>query len=335
MHRLAVLVLEASHSRLICVPTAFHELVTLVAQLLSLKRTQLTLVQLKDDAELLLTSNSDYQSVLKDHSETLVLAARIRPESEICLTRNYVLAFTARHKLRAHNLDDETVTYWESKSINWTGRVCVKSENVLIFTGGNTKPNSAHVYDLTLGKETQLEDMKKGRMWHGLCALEEVVYAVGGREASDGQSQTSAEVLIGQSWLELPALNTPRESMTLLPHQQAVYAIGGFDGNLRLTTIEKYEGQVWTVLPITLPAPRQMSGVLLYATKALIVGGQDDRSDQNDVFEMDLESGEIKHKPALPAADFFTGRQVVRRGEQVWAFGRKTYVLSEDRWSSF
>jgi hypothetical protein len=123
--------------------------------------------------------------------------------------------------------------------------------------------------------------------------------------------------------------------MTLLPHQQAVYAFGGFDGNLRLTTIEKYEGQVWTVLPITLPAPRQMSGVLLYATKALIVGGQDDRSDQNDVFEMDLETGEIKHKPALPAADFFTGRQVVRRGEQVWAFGRKTYVLSEDRWSSF
>jgi len=335
MHRLAVLILEASHSRLICVPKSLSDLITLVSQLLVLKRVQVTLVQLKDDVETPMNSDTALEAALEDHSDTLVLAARVRPESEIRPTTNYVLAFTGRHKLRVHNLDDESVTYWESKNVNWTGRVCVKAENVLIFTGGNSKPNSAHVYDLTLGRETKLEDMKRGRMWHGLCALEGAVYAVGGREASGGQSQASTEVLIAESWKELPALNTPRESMTLLPHQQAVFAFGGFDGSQRLTTIEKYEGQVWTVLSIALPAPRQMPGVLLTAMKALIVGGQDDRCEQNAVLELDLETGEIQQKPALPAADFFTGRQVVRRREQVWAFGRKTYVLSEDRWSSF
>lgn len=334
MYRLAVLTIESAPSRLVVVPETLWELKALVGQLGAVRREQVVISQVKDDRELAVESDSALQTAVGDTSDALVLTARVKPGSEVVPTTNYVVAFTARHKLRVYNLDTETVTYWESKNINWTGRACVVRADVLIFTGGNTHPNSAFEFDLAVGKETQLEYMKKGRMWHGVCALGEAVYAVGGREETGGRPQASTEVLESQTWRELPPLNTPRESMTLLSHLQAVLAFGGFDGDQRLTTIEKYENEGWTVLSVRLPAPRQMPGVLLSASKALVVGGQDSQEDQTSVFELDLDTGELQTKTPLPVADFFTGRQVVKRGEQVWAFGRKTYVLAEDRWSS-
>jgi hypothetical protein len=85
-----------------------------------------------------------------------------------------------------------------------------------------------------------------------------------------------------------------------------VYAFGGFDGNQRLTTIEKYAENHWEILSCELPSPRQMLGVLfLDDHTALVLGGQEGKYEQSDAYEVDLEAGMSMETVPLPKADFF------------------------------
>lgn len=333
--RLAVLVSDSVPSRLIRVPATLVQLQGQLETIVGLNKAQMEVTLVKSAAETqTIGDEGGFQRACEEVGETLVLM--VRPKAALPgkkPTSNYVLGFAMRHKLRILNLDDDSVVFWESKSINWTGRVCVMSADKLIFTGGNRTPKAAITYDLATCRETQVEDMTQGRMWHGICSLSGAVFAVGGRESQSGLPTSTAEVLKETTWQSLPDLSCPRESLTLVANSGAVYAFGGFDGNHRLTTIEKYAENHWEILSCELPSPRQMLGVLfLDDHTALVLGGQEGKYEQSDAYEVDLEAGMSMETVPLPKADFFTGKQVVKRGEEVWAFGRQTYVRREGMW---
>ena len=333
--RLAVLVSDSAPSRVIRVPGSLEQLHADLAPIVGLDKTILTVYQVHTEGEnKAIRDESTLQRLCADVGNTLVLTVKPRlPQEGRKPTTNYVLGFVMRHKLRVHNLDDDSVVFWESKSISWTGRVCVMSDDRLLFTGGNRTPRTTIAYDLATGEETPLGDMTQGRMWHGLCALNGAVFAVGGRESQSALPTSTTETLKTNTWQALPNLSGPRESLTLMAYAQAVYAFGGFDGNTRLSTIEKYAGKQWEVLSCDLPSPRQMLGVMfLDEHTVLIVGGQAEKCDQSDVYELDMEAGASMESAPLPRGDFFTGRQVVKRGEEIWAFGRQTYVRRGFLW---
>jgi len=333
--RLAVLVSDSVPSRLIRVPGTLGLLQGELEPIVGLGKAQMEVVLVKSAAETeTIRDEGTFQRACTEVRETLVLM--VQPKAALPgkkPTVNYVLGFSMRHKLKVLNLDDDSVGFWESKNISWTGRVCVMSTDKLIFTGGNRTPRAAMAYDLATCRETQLQDMSQGRMWHGLCSLEGTVFAVGGRESQSGIPTSTAEVLKSTTWQGLPDLSCPRESLTLIANSGAVYAFGGFDGSQRLTTIEKYAGKAWETLLCELPSPRQMLGALfLDDHTVLVLGGQEGKYEQSEVYEIDLEAGMSVEAAPLPRGDFFTGRQVVKRGEEVWAFGRQTYVRRGSMW---
>lgn len=333
--RLAVLVSDSVPSRLIRVPGTLVLLQGELETIVGLNRAQMEVILVKSAAETeTIRDEGTFQRACNEVRETLVLM--VRPKAALQgkkPTTNYVLGFSMRHKLRVFNLDDDSVVFWESKNISWTGRVCVLSADKLLFTGGNKTPKATITYDLTTCRETQLEDMTQGRMWHGLCSLEGTAFAVGGREGQSGLPTITAEVLKSTTWQGLPNLSYPRESLTLVVNSEAVYAFGGFDGSQRLTTIEKYAGKNWEILACELPSPRQMVGALfLDDHTVLVLGGHEGKYEQSEVYEMDLDAGMSMEAPSLPRGDFFTGKQVVKRGEEVWAFGRQTYVRRGNMW---
>lgn len=332
VQRFAVVLSDTANTLLVRLPPSYQALIQYLSKLLRVEKEDIALVSLQEAGLGIepITNEVMYEALIADKRK----AVRLQVSS--VGTCNYVLGFAGKNVLKVHNLDTETVFHVESQALNWSGRVCMRSNDKIFFSGGCDRPKSAIELDLRRSLERPLADMKNSRIWHGLCALNGCVYAVGGRETIQGLPSTTAEVFRSEVWTQLPDLNHGRESLSLVANRSTLFAVGGFNGKQRIDTIERLDPEKWTTLPMTLISPRQMTGVAFHTEDVLIVaGGQNGAEDRAEVFELNLKTGERKDLPPLPAADFFNGRQLVlRHPTELWAYGHSVHIFhfQTNRW---
>lgn len=330
--RFAVVLSEKNNSLLVPLPGTYNALVQYLSRVLGIAKDNLGLFSLHENspAKDPIVDEAAYQSLISDRRKA------IRLEVSMVGTCNYVLGFAGKDVLRVHNLDTEAVFHIQSPALNWSGRVCMRANDRIFFSGGSEQPKGAIELDLRNNKERRLEEMKFGRIWHGLNALDACVYAIGGRQSVDGLPSSTAELYQSQVWTKLPNLNHPRESISVVANRSKVFVVGGFDGQRRIDTIERLDSGEWTTLPWTLIGPRQMTGLAFLGEDVLVVaGGQDGAEDRTEVFQLNLRNGERKELPPLPTPDFFNGRQLVlRHPTELWAYGHSIYIyhFQTSRW---
>ena len=333
--RSALLEISPSNLQPVSLPQSYPALVHLLSSLTHFPVSRISVVySIGQDWLSLNEEGYDTISKLTGKGE-LKLAVKLREPAK--WTINYVLSFIAKDTIEVRTIDTGGLAYIRSSGLHWSGRVCMSAIDRFFFSGGYESPRFACEFDLTKGEEHPLANMLRGRIWHGVCCLDETVYAVGGREKRAGQAGSTAEVLLAGLWVSLPMMVFERESMGLVAHGTAVYAFGGFDGEQRLDSIEKYEG-TWILLQWKMPQARQMVGVcFIDQDLAIVAGGQDQQTEQTGVVRMNLKSGEIKALPSLPMGDYFTGWQLVlRNGNEVHALAHYYAVLNlaSDQWVS-
>lgn len=330
--RFAVVLSDVENSLLVRLPGSYQALVQYLSKVLGIAKEDLALESLQEQGpgKDPVKDEATYQALVADKRKG------VRLQASSVGTCNYVLGFAGKDVLKVHNLDTETVFHVQSAGLNWSGRVCMRANDRVFFSGGCDRPKGALELDLRHSQERRLEDMKQSRVWHGLCALDGNVYAVGGRPNLEGIPASTAEVFRAEVWTPLPDLNHNRESISLVANRTTLFAVGGFNGKQRIDSIERLDPGEWTLLVWTLPGPRQMVGVAFLSEDVLVVaGGQNGAEDRTEVCKLNLKTGVRKDLPPLPAADFFNGRQLVlRHPTELWAYGHSVHIfhLQTSRW---
>ena len=69
------------------------------------------------------------------------------------------------------------------------------------------------------------------------------IYAIGGFGGKENQPLKSVEVYDPkvEKWKMVPSMNEPRRALAAAVLADGIYAIGGFDGQTYLNSVEKYE----------------------------------------------------------------------------------------------
>lgn len=315
---------DSSPSILAQAPTSYEELLRYLERLYRLPAASL---QLHTPSQVPVTSQPALDLLLQQEHSTLTLCVSKRASAEAAVF-DYILGFEDRRKLRLLRLEDNTVSFVEAEVLHWTGRACLYGVDSVLFTGGQEYPAGSYLVSISDQGSTELAPMQEGRLWHGLCTIGNKAFAVGGKDPASGAAKQSSEMLENGQWTSLGPLNFPRESMAVAAFRGTLYAVGGFDGSSRLASIEAYKQKHWVMLPVRLPEPRQMPGIVFLGdTKLMVVGGQDEERAKKTVYVVNLDSGKVESLPALPVPDYFTGRQLVRKTSgEVWGFGKQTYI---------
>ena len=315
---------DSSPSTLAQAPVLYEELLRYIERLYHIPAA---LVQLHTVTQVSVTSQPVLDLLLEQESSTLTLCISQRTKADIAST-DYILGFEDRRKLRLMNFEDNAISFVESEVMHWTGRACLYGTNSVLFTGGQEYPAGSFLVSITEQSSTELGSMQEGRIWHGLCTIGNKAFVMGGKDSSSGAAKQSSEMLENGQWVTIAPLNFPRESLAATAYKATLYVVGGFDGCNRLSSIEAYKQKRWSMLPLKLPEPRQMPGIVfLTDTKLMVAGGQDEERAKKTVYVVNLDSGKVETLPSLPVPDYFTGRQLVRKANgEVWGFGKQTYI---------
>lgn len=315
---------DSSPSILAQAPTSYEELLRYLERLYRLPTAS---IQLHTASQVPVTSQPALDLLLLQENSTLTLCISKRTQAEVAIF-DYIIGFEDRRKLRLLRLEDNIVIFIEAEVLHWTGRACLYGDNTVLFTGGQEDPACSYLITISDQGSTELAQMQEGRLWHGLCAVGNKAFAIGGKNPVSGAAKQSSEMLENGQWTSLGPLNFPRESMAVAAFRGTLYVVGGFDGSNRLASIEAYKQKHWVMLPVRLPEPRQMPGIVfLGETKLMVVGGQDEERAKRTVYLVNLDSGKVESLPNLPVPDYFTGRQLVRKASgEVWGFGKQTYI---------
>lgn len=112
------------------------------------------------------------------------------------------------------------------------------------------------------------------------CALKNNIYISGGHIDSRHVWMLNVNV---NSWVKVASLNTGRWRHGMVALKGQIYAIGGFDGQSRLTTMERYSSftNAWTTATPMLEAVSS-AGVVTCMNKLYVIGGAVDDHQSTD-----------------------------------------------------
>ncbi|XP_063415045.1 kelch-like protein 3 isoform X1 [Mytilus trossulus] len=164
--------------------------------------------------------------------------------------------------MKYHILKDRRM---EMSSPRVVPRRCMAVETIVYITGGEIYNrnylNCVEGYNLENGTWMKLKDLPFSRCHHCSVVSEDMhLYIAGGcnKEKVVVNNVMRYERYLDK-WIKVASLNTPRAKFAMAALDGYIYAIGGFDGTSRLSTVEKYcpKTNKWSfVASLALPTSR-------------------------------------------------------------------------------
>jgi len=202
-----------------------------------------------------------------------------------------------------------------SKLKLWDYSVALSLPNGKIFlTGGinctlSSIKQCAYLLDFSQSIENAcevLEPMIQGRYTHTSCYHNNYVYVMGGRhygKGIDGVLNTCERYhLPTKKWESIAPLRSKRCTGVATTYMNRVYIFGGYRGDGRIMTIERYNEvvNVWESVPLLLMYPIEAEGMVKLSEKEIVLlGGKDDFSEQAYVSTYDLERNTSQMEKSL------------------------------------
>lgn len=184
---------------------------------------------------------------------------------------------------------------------SFDGKIYVSGGNSNIMGGAPSK--EFYELDPTTRLWTRRADMPYARSAHGMVALGDRLYVIGG--VSDEDATAVLEYDPGRdAWAVRASIPTPREHLAVVASERRIYAIGGRWANVNLSIVEVYNASTdsWTGAA---PLPTARSGIAAGTIdgRIYVVGGEDPLSlntifGQNEVY--DLEADRWSSAASLP-----------------------------------
>lgn len=207
-----------------------------------------------------------------------------------------------------------------------------------IITGGMNQLRQVVELDLGLMEAKKLQPLLFGRFWHGVAVIEDCLFVSGGKDDEDRPPLSTCEQFDGERWTQLPGLNIPRDSHTMVGYLSSVYVFGGEDEeNRALTSVEKLQGSRWVNLTVRLPAPRTMPGIVFLGEEYVLMLGGMQGGEKANTFRLNMKTGDYEELGKLPIAARFPSNPTACAGLVVYALDNssiKVFALNieEGEW---
>ncbi|CAP23503.1 LOW QUALITY PROTEIN: Protein CBR-KEL-1, partial [Caenorhabditis briggsae] len=126
--------------------------------------------------------------------------------------------------------------------------------------------NTVEIFDRRAHKWRPGPSMLNVRSGAGVTVYDNKIVAVGGHKGPE--IHRSAEILIGEEWMELASMSIPRRNTAATALNGLLYAVGGDDGSSNLSTIEciqlseRSEAQ-WKIVDAPMSQGRSYAGIAL------------------------------------------------------------------------
>ncbi|KAK3100035.1 hypothetical protein FSP39_013760 [Pinctada imbricata] len=251
--------------------------------------------------------------------------------------------------MKYHILKDRRI---EMSSPRMVPRRCMAVNTVVYITGGEIYNrnylNCVEGYSLDGGTWVKLKELPFSRCHHCSVVSEDShLYIAGGynKEQVVVSNVMRYERYLDK-WIKVASMNVPRAKFGMAALDGYIYAIGGYDGTLKLSTVERYcpHTNKWTYVtslpfPISTVMAASLNGHLYCA------GGVVDPSNYCvDLFQRyDPSTDKWEQLCPLPSARTLNGLVAVRG--KLYAVGGKvehvyqtkellTYSLEDDTWTS-
>ena len=219
----------------------------------------------------------------------------------------YILGTELNQKILRLSLPD---LKWELIQIPegfklWDYSVAITLPNGKIFiTGGINYTltdirDSASILDFSQPNDQACEvlpNMFQGRYTHTSCYMNNYVYVMGGRYYGNGQAGVLSKCerfhIPSRKWENIASLKCKRCTGVATTYMNRVYILGGYRGDGRVKTIERYNEvwDVWEAVPLILLYPIEAEGMVRISDREIVLlGGKDDFAEQAYVSVYDLE----------------------------------------------
>ena len=236
------------------------------------------------------------------------------------------------------DLNLKTVSIFEKDFLHGSSRVIITKKNLAIVTGGADHP--AHSYEVSLltGEYLRMPELNEGRYWHAVTALDNVIYITGGRNKRE--VLRSVECYKSGKWELISPMNMPRDSHNAVTANRKIYVFGGTGSEDSTNSIEVLSEGEWTILPVRLPEPRTSPALLFITPSKVLIAGGKYQKDRKEVWQLDVETGEVQEMPKLPASCSFTSNPVSVRNGFVYMLSSEEqellqFDLIEQKWEVF
>ncbi|OBG29123.1 serine/threonine-protein kinase [Mycobacterium sp. 852002-51057_SCH5723018] len=218
--------------------------------------------------------------------------------------------------------DDLPVPVEHAMSVTWQGNPVVLGG--VQAAGANERPATDRMWRLANSRWVELPHMLQPRAAAAAAVVGNRIIVTGGIDANGALLKTT-EIFDGNTWTLGAAIPTARQMLGGVSDGKLMYAVGGTNGNLDVTTVEAYDpaANTWTSLP-ALPQARSDLGVAIADGRLVAVGGLAAGQVLKSVAVFDLAT---KTWAALP--DMGTARHgmaVAAVAKSVYAIGGSTGV---------
>eukprot|EP00026_Physarum_polycephalum_P005196 Phypoly_transcript_05226.p1 GENE.Phypoly_transcript_05226~~Phypoly_transcript_05226.p1 ORF type:complete len:623 (+),score=105.55 Phypoly_transcript_05226:58-1926(+) len=175
--------------------------------------------------------------------------------------------------------------------------------------GGSDGENSmetVEIFNLTQKRWNRSTNLPYKRNFHASAVTEEAggfIFTLGGSVGME-RTKTAATCDREGRWTQIAPMNTLRSGLASVAIGKSIYALGGFDGKQRLSSVEVYrmdEGR-WTPLP-PMALPRSWFGAVTMADGNIYaLGGYDGKTRAKSVEVFDPRAGrwELSQDLSLP-----------------------------------
>ncbi|XP_067207770.1 kelch-like protein 10 isoform X2 [Linepithema humile] len=157
------------------------------------------------------------------------------------------------------------------------------------------------------------------RAYHGLCALNSLIYMIGGFDGNEHFNTVRCFDPVTKEWRERACMYHARCYVSVCAHGGKIYALGGYNGRTRMSSGERYEPQrnQWEMIP-SMHRQRSDASAAALHDKIYIVGGFNGQEvlDSVEVFNVETNQWTNIHSMISP-----------RSGVSLVAFHDSLYAL--------
>lgn len=251
----------------------------------------------------------------------------VRKNNTLSQTSSFVHSNSNFNKLYIFGIDkmreiwriDMSDLSWESLRVPegldfWDYSICVTlPDGRIVLNGGinaELKEIKKSCFIVTPGEDTvtfeSAGDMIKARYTHTSVYLNGHVYVLGGRYFGNGEEGVIHDCermnIKTKKWEQIANLNIRRCTAVAASYKNHIYIIGGYRGEGRCQSIERYDElrNTWDIIPLLLKYPIEASILVHYSeSEVLLLGGKDQYKEQDYVTLYNLEDNTTEDLPFL------------------------------------
>ncbi|XP_018325895.1 kelch-like protein 10 isoform X2 [Agrilus planipennis] len=196
--------------------------------------------------------------------------------------------------------------------------------DILFAVGGwsaGSPTNFIETYDARADRWLLVMDTDNSpRAYHGLCALNGLIYMIGGFDGTDHFNTVRCFDPVKRVWKECACMYFPRCYVSVVMYEGKIYALGGYNGRVRMNSAERYDPEInqWELIQ---PMQKQRSDASAAALnkKIYIVGGFNGSEVMNSAECYDTLVNQWSYIPQMTTAR--SGVSLVAFRNSLYAFG--------------